>query len=1010
MEKQTLITLERIAATLALSVLTSLAVASVSTPSFAGEPVVEQMDTDTHSVVIDKLEMALKKAKDDETISLAPVRARLADLYSDRARLREMDENKKGQKPSGSKADRSRALELYSLVLKEADKSERGPLLIHMSHLHQLIAQMGKAEAIFELIIKEGPSQHAPIVLQQAYAGRAEHRYQRSEFKTARADFEVSLRFAPPTKRGPLAHRIAWCNLNLEDQPTAVAQLVEILSHPEMLKRESTQGASTDIAFEDEVAMDLSTFVARGPVTNRQIQLVEDLTPERSKLPVMRHLAEETERLGQPRAALVVWGLVAQHEPKGVEKMEVSSRVARLQYNLAEKSAALVAIQAAMKQWKNEGCTEKLECDNLRKEVRNLVTDWTKAETKHPSETLLGAYQAYVGVFEADVEMMYFAAETAKAVKHYSEAVALYHKTSALAVGKKDQKKDLKISEILESSLTNEVEMAELAPKETGFPLRQAAYDFYLRLSPHGKINHQVRYQRARLPYEQGQNQDASRRLEEFAKSASCQSADQSAHTLCVQAADLDLDARVQMKNDISIEKAALSYSHLFSEKKLDYLKIARTSAMKQAQGMEPQAAIAKLATIDTTGMDRDERLRLLKTRMALSEKTHDLAGLRTAAGQLLETPKIDPKDHEYALSRLAYAAEMSFDFAGAYTLSTKMEMRELPAADRELKLAMFAELAGRDPRKHEEAFLKLSKNSQKRAVVSAKLVRSAKNKARELAKSESVLSRYPSIYAPLVLEIFAETGDRSFAERKLRSRVFANQPAGKALARQLFLADFAKFDQKLASHQIRSKSDSMMQKTLAERIKLLNQAEIQASRAIKSQDWTSQAVTLAVLSRENGRMYSDVMSLPVPARLRGPERLQYQKLVESNANVYQQKHAAIEQKLQAFWTDEKAFTSMVNDFSNAKPELRRMMAHEMKTLARVAPAVRQTNLNKALSEGIDQAAPAEIASAVRQARQSPFSSAGLAKLRELEESRGRDTMVAYLDARLSTLKEGSKQ
>jgi len=143
---------------------------------------------------------------------------------------------------------------------------------------------------------------------------------------------------------------------------------------------------------------------------------------------------------------------------------------------------------------------------------------------------------------------------------------------------------------------------------------------------------------------------------------------------------------------------------------------------------------------------------------------------------------------------------------------------------------------------------------------------------------------------------------------------------------------------------------------------------------------------------------------------LRGPERLQYQKLVESNANVYQQKHAAIEQKLQAFWTDEKAFTSMVNDFSNAKPELRRMMAHEMKTLARVAPAVRQTNLNKALSEGIDQAAPAEIASAVRQARQSPFSSAGLAKLRELEESRGRDTMVAYLDARLSTLKEGSKQ
>ena len=81
-----------------------------------------------------------------------------------------------------------------------------------------------------------------------------------------------------------------------------------------------------------------------------------------------------------------------------------------------------------------------------------------------------------------------------------------------------------------------------------------------------------------------------------------------------------------------------------------------------------------------------------------------------------------------------------------------------------------------------------------------------------------------------------------------------------------------------------------------------------------------------------------------------------------------------------------------------------------MKTIARVAPAERQATLTKAVSEGSDQAAPAEIAIALRQIRQSPFNTASLAKLRELEESRGRDTMVAYLDARLSKLKEESKQ
>jgi len=991
-----------VAASLAVSVLLAIGTAGTASVAYAAEPVVENMDSDTHTVVIDKLEMSLKKAKDDETISLAPVRARLADLYSDRARLRDL--NAKGGASKEARDDRARALELYQLVLKEASKDERGPILVHMSHLDLMLNRTKEALAIYELIIKEGPSKHAPLILQQAYAGRAESLYQRGQFGKARSDFEVALRFAPAVKRGPLAHRIAWCNLNLDDQETAVEQLVQILKSPTMLKRESTDGSATDLAFEDEVAADLATFVARGHVTSEQIKLVEQLAPKRSKLPVMKHLAEETERLGQPRAALEAWAVVQKYEPQGADRLEVASRVARLRYNLGDKAGSLAAIQGAMKDWSK--CDEKLDCDNLRKEIRNLITDWAKAETKKPSENLLGAFVAYVGVFSDDMEMTYFGAETAKAVKQSVVAVSLYHKASLLA----RSSKDAKATDILESSLTNEVEMAELAPKEQGYPLRQAAYDFYISMSPRGRINHKVRYQRARLPYEMGDNAEASRRLEEFAKSSQCRSASTEDAQLCVQAADLDLDARVLLKDDVSVERGALQYAKLIPAKKLEYLKIARQSAMKQVATMDTSAAIAKLATINTEGMDREESLRLLKTRMNLSEKIHDLPALKVAAAQLLKTPKIDEKDHEYALSRLAYASEMQFDFPAAYAYSSKMDMPQLSDADRELKLAMFAELAGKDPRKHEEAFLAHSKNAAKRAVVRAKLVRSSKNPGRELARQSGELKRFPSIYAPLVLEIYAQTNDRKFAERELRSRAVAAQPAGKVLARQLFLADFAKVDSAISSHRIRTKSDSLMQKTLAERIRLIGTVEKQAAKAIKTGDWTSQAVTLAVLSRENNRLYSDVMALPVPKRLRGKDRLQYQQMVEQQANVFLQKHDAIEQKLQAFWNDTKAFQSMVDDFATAKPELRRMMAREMKTLARVAPGDRQTALNKALHEGIDMASPQEVASATREARQAPFNVSSLAKLRELEESRSRETMVAYLDARLSTLKGESKQ
>ncbi|RYZ74378.1 MAG: hypothetical protein EOP05_09260, partial [Proteobacteria bacterium] len=522
------------ASALALTITLSTTLTGLTAqPAYAGQIAGAKMDANTHTVVIEKLEMSLKKAGEDETIDLSPVRSRLADLYSDRARLREMEQNEKNcTKCTGAKDDRKRALSLFADVLKEAPQKERGPIMIHMAHLFNMNGDTKRSEALQEQIIREGGKFHSSDVLAKAYAGRGERRYNRGQYLNSRQDFEVAIKMASPTKRGPLAHRIAWCNLNLEEQDTAVNQLVAILKNPAMLKRESTEGASIDIAFQEEVAMDLATFVARGPVSSRDIALVEDLAPKRQKLEILRHLAQETERLGKPKAALEAWALAATYEPEGAKKLEVHVRVARLRYNIGDKQGSLGAIQEAMKIWNKENCTDKVDCENLRKDVKNLIADWNKAETKKPTGLLLGAYKSYLSAFSDDLEMTYFAAETAKSVKAFTDAVALYHKASLLASGSKNPK----AADILESSITNEVEMAEQAPKPQGYELRQAAYDHYLRLSPKGKINHSVRYQRARLPYEQGANDEASVRLQSFATSSNCTEAKSADRQLCIQA------------------------------------------------------------------------------------------------------------------------------------------------------------------------------------------------------------------------------------------------------------------------------------------------------------------------------------------------------------------------------------------------------------------------------------------------------------------------------------------
>ena len=109
----------------------------------------EKMDADTHTLVIEKMETVLHSAKDDETMRLYPIRARLADLYAERARLRAMSEAAaaskaagqtasksdsksdvgadggadNGQDSSPSASDRRRALELYKQTLKAAPKA-----------------------------------------------------------------------------------------------------------------------------------------------------------------------------------------------------------------------------------------------------------------------------------------------------------------------------------------------------------------------------------------------------------------------------------------------------------------------------------------------------------------------------------------------------------------------------------------------------------------------------------------------------------------------------------------------------------------------------------------------------------------------------------------------------------------------------------------------------------------------------------------------------------------------
>ena len=969
----------------------------------------EKMNSETHTLVIEKLEQSLQRAKEDETVSLRPIRARLADLYAERARLRAMEEAEKNCGDcKGALADRKRALSLYETVVKEAPQETRGALLMQMAHLYDMNGQREKSGAIYERVVSEGSRKHGKAILAEAHVGRAERRFAKGDFVKSQKDFETALKMSAPGLRGPILHRIAWCHLNKGEQKQAVSALVNILKTPSLLTRESTDGPIFDESFQEDVARDLATFMAHASLSERDVRTVEALAPDRAKKETLKHLANECERLGQKKTAIFAWAAYSKYEPNKAERLEVMVRIAQVRFDMGDKAAALVGLKDAVAVWKQGGCEK--DCENLQARLRRLVLDWNRLEKNEPSAQLFLAYNVYLEGFANDTEMTLWAGDVARAQKRYQEAAALYHKSSILAAGEKGKKG---AKQILEASLVGEVEMAELSKSVA---LRQAAYDHYLTLNPQGAISSKVRYQRAYIAYERGEQVEASNRFHEFAVSADCRRANKEVSELCVQAADLDLDTLVDLGVHNAVESRANEYSRLYPKRRAEYGTMARTAAMKQAETQQAQApdkALAKLALTDLSGASTDEKLRIYKMRLSLAERSRDLDETRAAARGLLGVKGLSEKDREFALGRLAWAAEMGLDFREAYSISLKMKMPSLRADERALRLALLAELSGNDARRHENEYLKLARNSEQKAMVRAKIVRSSRQPVRELAKHEAELKRYPSVFAPLVLEIFLRTNDLRFAERALNNRGVARSEAGRVMARQLFLRDFAQVERELARHRLNSSNDLMTKKTIAQRLKLLTATEKQANRAIATRDWTSQLVALSVLSRENGRLYADIMGLPVPKKLSAQMKLKYARLVEAKARVYLTKQQAIDKKIDTLWGDAVVLENKLADRQNARPEMRGVLDRELLQVAAIAPQAQKRRIDSALrngSAGTTEAAAAAVVIARREAKESPFDSARLEKLKALEMSRGRDAMVVYLDARLSKLKQGEKR
>lgn len=949
-------------------------------------------------------------------LSLAPVdpsktavTLRLADLHAERARLLAMKELSGACTTcTAGKEDRLKALQYYREVLPKLNEAAKPKVLTQIGHLSEMVSNEREAVATYEQIIREVKS---PEAVAEAHLSLGEMHFKKHRYAEARGEFVKVLEIPKAPSRGLASYRLAWCEFNDGKLESAIQSTVKILRSPDLLTRTlAGDQAQIDKQFQEEVSRDLATFLSRRPLSVNDAELLWELSPEQAKIAHVTYLAGEAERLGQIQSAISIWRFAIERQSKAEMRLEAHVHLAQLEMSQKLQNEAIKDFNTALSLWGELGACPKAptdgNCKELKSRIRNLVTDWNRVEKKAPSEELLAAYQAYIKVFPDEGDMQIWAGKVAEDRKLYPTAIEHYL-TGARLEAKLPGKES---ADRVEAGLLGAIEAAELA-KDQAMMMR--AYDQYLEMSQNKKKLLEVRYQKAHIIYEKGDHQAAAEALRAIALSQNL-SQDPGEKSLKKQAADLSLDSLVILKDDTRVESWSREYAKLFPQDAKEFASISRKSVLTQAAHAGSASSTSGFSSawetlnrFDATGATDEERASFFKNKLILAEKMLKFAEARSAAENLLHVPNLSQSDREYALSRKAWLAELVLDFESALVATEKISSG-VSADQKWLKLAMYAELAAKDPKPFYSEYLKGSKDDDKNAAIAAAFVREAKDPLKEIEREKAILSKRPEVLAELYLEIFAKSNSPDVAKKALSNLSIAQTTAGKTIARSLFLSDVSKLKSKVEAHRLDGSTQKKMVQTLKARVAMMDEIEKLASRGIASGDWTSQLAVLDLLGKQSDRFYQEVLSLPVPQGLSAEDEQQYLSLLSQQAAPHQVRAQDVQKKVSEFWANEAAMKQIEVSAQTVTGARRTLLTQEIKALTDIAPEKHKGSLASLLSNenGKPREIPtlAELEKARSEVRENPLSRERLENLLALEKKLGRPTMVAYLENRIQTL------
>ncbi|MCB0413727.1 MAG: hypothetical protein KDD50_05305, partial [Bdellovibrionales bacterium] len=146
---------------------------------------VNSMDIETHTLLIEKLELGSSVNKD------VSVELRIADLYSDRARLKSIEETEKNCKQCmSSNEDRKKAIKVYRSVFNKVDNTQRLRVFEQITQNLYALGLGVQADKFGQNIISGKYSKSLKAV---ALINRANQKFFKNKYREALTDYQMVL-------------------------------------------------------------------------------------------------------------------------------------------------------------------------------------------------------------------------------------------------------------------------------------------------------------------------------------------------------------------------------------------------------------------------------------------------------------------------------------------------------------------------------------------------------------------------------------------------------------------------------------------------------------------------------------------------------------------------------------------------------------------------------------------------------------------------------------------------